>query len=337
MKRPPAVLSPAERRRLKSFVGKFAGKRVLVVGDLMLDEFIRGGVHRISPEAPVPVVQVRSEDYVPGGAGNVARNLASLGAAVAVVGVVGEDAAAERLLSDFQGHGVSVDRVLSDSGRVTSQKCRIIAEHQQVVRFDRESTGPLSPASERSLLARIPEAVASSDAVVLSDYGKGVVTPAVVKAVLAAASRRRLPVTVDPKPENFKLYRRVTCITPNVHEAWAGMRRLPEAGEAALDSLGRSVIAELGCASLLITRGPEGMSLFKRGVRDVVHIPTEAREVFDVTGAGDTVISVLTLGLAAGASIEAAAVIANCAAGIVVAKLGTATVEADELVKALGR
>ncbi|MBI5624868.1 MAG: D-glycero-beta-D-manno-heptose-7-phosphate kinase [Elusimicrobia bacterium] len=333
----PAVLTPAERRKLKGWVERFSGKRVLVVGDLMLDEFIRGGVHRISPEAPVPVVAVRTEDFVPGGAGNVARNVASLGAGVSVLGVVGEDAAASRLLSDFAGHGITVDDVLSDPQRVTSQKCRIIAEHQQVVRFDRETTGPLSPRTERELLARLPAAVAKADAVVLSDYGKGVVTPAVVKAVLSAAGRRRLPVTVDPKPENFKLYRRVTCLTPNIHEAWAGMRRIPEAGQEALDRLGRGILSELGCASLIITRGPAGMSLFKKGSRAVVHIPTEAREVYDVTGAGDTVISVLTLGLASGASIEAAAVIANCAAGIVVAKLGTATVSADELVRALGR
>ncbi|MBI5883065.1 MAG: D-glycero-beta-D-manno-heptose-7-phosphate kinase [Elusimicrobia bacterium] len=337
MKKHPAVLTARERRRLKGYVRQFSGKRVLVVGDLMLDEFIRGAVHRISPEAPVPVVQVRAESYVPGGAGNVARNLAALGAGVVVVGVVGEDAAAERLRSDFAGHGIDVAGLLSDSGRVTSQKCRIIAEHQQVVRFDRETTGPLSGASERELLRRIPAAVDRAHAVVLSDYGKGVVTPAVVKAVLSRAKGRRLPVTVDPKPENFNLYRGVTCLTPNVHEAWAGMRRHPEPGRGALDALGRSILSGLGCASLIITRGPEGMSLFKRGGAGVIHIPTEAREVYDVTGAGDTVISVLTLGLASGASIEAAAVVANCAAGIVVGKLGTATVSSEELIKALAQ
>ncbi|MBI4678486.1 MAG: D-glycero-beta-D-manno-heptose-7-phosphate kinase [Elusimicrobia bacterium] len=332
----PPVLSASERRRLGHYVRQFSRKRILVVGDLMLDQFIRGGVHRISPEAPVPVVQVQSEHFAPGGAGNVARNLASLGASVGIVGVVGDDAAAPRLLSDFSGHGIDVGRVLADPQRVTSQKCRIIAEHQQVVRFDRETTCPLGQVSERALLGRLPEAVAKADAVVISDYGKGVVTPRLLKTVRAAARRRGIPVTVDPKPENFKLYRGVTCLTPNVHEAWAGMRRHAQAGEGALHLLGLSILSELGCGSLIITRGPEGMSLFKRGGR-VIHIPTVAREVYDVTGAGDTVISVLTLGLASGASIEAAAVIANCAAGIVVGKLGTAAVEASELIKALGK
>ncbi|MBI5211091.1 MAG: D-glycero-beta-D-manno-heptose-7-phosphate kinase [Elusimicrobia bacterium] len=335
MRSSSAILPAGERRRLGEYVREFSAKRILVLGDLMLDQFIRGSVHRISPEAPVPVVQVQTEHFVPGGAGNVARNLASLGAGVILVSVVGDDPAASRLLSDFAGHGIRVDHVLTDAHRVTSQKCRIIAEHQQVVRFDRETTGSLGRASEREVLRRLPAALADADAVIISDYGKGLVTPGIARAVIARARAKRIPVTVDPKPENFGLYRHVTCVTPNVHEAWAGMRLHAAPGDEALSALGRSILARLKCSSVIITRGPEGMDIFQKGVR-VTHIPTRAREVYDVTGAGDTVISVLTLGLASGASIAAAAVISNCAAGIVVGKLGTAAVGASELRAALG-
>ncbi|MDD5627873.1 MAG: D-glycero-beta-D-manno-heptose-7-phosphate kinase [Elusimicrobia bacterium] len=326
--------TPAERSRLQGIVDRFSRQRILVVGDLMLDQFIRGGVSRISPEAPVPVVQVRSESFVLGGAGNVAHNLSSLGARVEVVGVIGEDQAGRRLLDDFSARGIATGRMVTEPSRVTSQKCRIIAEHQQVVRFDRESPGPLPAGAERGVLKVLLAALSQTDAVILSDYGKGVVSRKVIAAAIKGAHRRGIPVTVDPKIEHFGLYRGVDCITPNTAEAWAGMRRPPQAGDQPLIELGWGIRSRLRAKSVLITRGPDGMSLFEDGGR-LTHIPTVAQEVFDVTGAGDTVISVLTLGLAAGAPIREAAVLSNYAAGIVVGKLGTAVCTVPELKEAL--
>jgi D-beta-D-heptose 7-phosphate kinase/D-beta-D-heptose 1-phosphate adenosyltransferase len=320
--------------RLHRIVDRFSRQRILVVGDLMLDQFIRGGVSRISPEAPVPVVQVRAESFVLGGAGNVAHNLSALGARVEVVGVVGEDPAGRQLLDDFAALGIGTGRVFADPARVTSQKCRVIAEHQQVVRFDRENPGPLSTGPERAVLKGLRAALPEADAVILSDYGKGVVSRRVIEAAIRGARGRGIPVVVDPKVEHFGLYRGVDCITPNTAEAWSGMRRPPRPGEKALVELGWAIRARLRAKSVLLTRGSDGMSLFEAGGR-LTHIPTVAQEVFDVTGAGDTVISVLTLGLAAGARIREAAVISNHAAGIVVGKLGTAVCTAVELKGAL--
>ncbi len=328
------ALPPAERRELLRTIAAFRGRRVLVVGDLMLDQYIRGSVSRISPEAPVPVVRVTGESFIPGGAGNVVSNLAALGAAVSVVGVVGEDEAGRRLLDHFRAGGADVEGVCVDVERQTTQKCRVVAERQQAVRFDRETVGPPSHATETRLLASLAEELAKADAVILSDYGKGVIGPRLLAAAIPAARRRRLPITVDPKPEHFRKYRGVTCVTPNTAEAWACMRREPRAGQEAIVALGRDILKTLNSRSVLITRGADGMSLFEDGGRQT-HIPTVAREVFDVSGAGDTVISTLTLALAAGASLPRAAVLANQAAGIVVGKLGTATVSPDELSGAL--
>jgi rfaE bifunctional protein kinase chain/domain len=325
---------PAERRELLRTIARFRGRRVLVVGDLMLDQYIRGSVSRISPEAPVPVVRVTGESFIPGGAGNVVSNLAALGAAVSVVGVVGEDEAGRRLLDQFRGRGAAVEGVCVDAERLTTQKCRVVAERQQAVRYDRETTGPLSHATETRLLASLADELAKADAVILSDYGKGVIGPRLLAAAIPAARRRKIPVTVDPKPEHFRKYKGVTCVTPNTSEAWACMRREPVSGQDALVALGQEILKTLKSRSVLITRGADGMSLFEEHGR-VTHIPTVAREVFDVSGAGDTVISTFTLALAAGASLPRAAVLSNQAAGIVVAKLGTATTDPAELSEAL--
>ncbi len=324
----------AERQELLKIVARFQGRRVLVVGDLMLDQYIRGSVSRISPEAPVPVVRVTGESFVPGGAGNVVGNLAALGASVSVVGVVGEDEAGRRLLEQFRGRGAEVEGVCVDVERQTTQKCRVVAERQQAVRYDRETPGPLSHATETRLLASLSEELPKADAVILSDYGKGVISPRLLAVAIAAARRRRVPVTVDPKPEHFRKYRGVTCVTPNTSEAWACMRREPRPGQDAIVALGRDILKTLRSRSALITRGSDGMSLFEDSGR-VTHIPTVAREVFDVSGAGDTVISTLTLALAAGASLPQAARLSNQAAGIVVGKLGTATTDPRELSEAL--
>ena len=326
----------AERKELLRTIARFAGRRVLVVGDLMLDQYVRGAVGRISPEAPVPVVRVTGESTIPGGAGNVVNNLASLGAKVSVLGVVGEDEAGARLVEHFRGRGVNVEGVCVDVERQTTQKCRVIAERQQVVRFDRETSGPLSHSTESRLLASLDVELPRADAVILSDYGKGVINPRVLARAIAAARRRGIPIAVDPKPEHFRLYKGVTCVTPNTSEAWACMRRDAKPGSDAIDALGKDILKVLKSRSVLITRGPDGMSLFEDGGRTrITHIPTRAREVFDVSGAGDTVISTLTLALAAGAPLRRAAALANHAAGIVVAKLGTATTDAEELSRAI--
>lgn len=322
------------RPNLLGLIERFEDTRLLVVGDVMLDQFIRGSCSRISPEAPVPVVQVTQESFMPGGCGNVATNLASLGAKVEVLGLVGDDAAAARLSSEFASKGIGTSRLICDPLRVTSQKCRVVAEHQQVVRFDHETRAPMTPKLEQTLLERLEEALPAAQAVILSDYGKGVVTPKVIKAAISGARKRSIPITVDPKIEHFAQYKGVTCLTPNLNEAWSGMRRTPHGGEAELVKLARDIQKLLRSESVLITRGPEGMTLLEKTGR-LTHIPTVAKEVFDVTGAGDTVISVLTLALACGAGLREAAVLANHAAGIVVGKLGTAVTTVHELKEAL--
>ena len=324
----------AEKLRLRRLLTRLPKTRVVVVGDLMLDQFIRGDVSRISPEAPVPVVHVRAENLMPGGAGNVALNLASLGACADLVGIVGDDPAGRTLLDNLCAQGIDISHVLVDPERVTSQKCRVIAEHQQVVRYDRETPRPLSALAQDALLRGIKAAISRAQAVILSDYGKGVISPRTLKAAMAAAHARAIPVIVDPKIENFGLYRGADCITPNTVEAWAGMGRVSKPGQEPLDDLGWDILKRLKARSVLITRGPDGMSLFESGGR-LTHIPTRAREVYDVTGAGDTVVSVLTLARACRASIRDAAALANYAAGIVVGKLGTASASVAELRKVL--
>ncbi|OGR49831.1 MAG: hypothetical protein A2X40_03005 [Elusimicrobia bacterium GWC2_65_9] len=322
------------RKELLRTLARFHGRRVLVVGDLMLDQYVRGTVGRISPEAPVPVVRVTGETSIPGGAGNVVNNLASLGASVSVVGVIGEDEAGRRLAEQFRSKGVDMEGVCVDVDRQTTQKCRVVAERQQVVRFDRETTGPLSHATQTRLLAGLAEELPRTEAVIFSDYGKGVIGPRLLALAIGAANRRKIPLTVDPKPEHFRSYKGVTCVTPNTAEAWACMRREPKPGQDALVALGREILRMLRSRSALITRGAEGMSLFEADGK-VTHIPTVAREVFDVSGAGDTVIAAFTLALAAGAPLDRAASLANHAAGIVVGKLGTAVTDCAELSEAV--
>ena len=324
----------ASAKRLTTLVGQFDGKRIVVLGDLMLDHFIRGKVSRISPEAPVPVVQVASESYMPGGAGNVCSNLAALGAVVHPVSLIGTDEACHRLLAALGAQGVKTESILTDSERPTTQKCRIIAEHQQIVRYDREDSRAIGASTQARLASMVDSLASEADAIIISDYGKGVVTPLVLARALRAARKHGIPITVDPTVEHFRRYRGVDCITPNASEAWGGMRLLPQDGEDAVRGLGKRILSTLRSRSVLITRGEKGMTLFERPSR-ITHIPAQAREVFDVTGAGDTVISVLTLALGCGGSLIESATLANLAAGIVVGKLGTATVTAAELKAAL--
>ena len=323
------TLSP---RRARALLRAMRGRRVLVLGDVMLDQFLWGRVARISPEAPVPVVEITSETFHLGGAANVAGNVRALGGEAVVAGVVGDDPAGARVRAALAQAGIEDALAVSDTGRPTTVKTRIIAHHQQVVRADREAADDVAGTLERSLLERVRAALPSCSAVILSDYHKGVVTPAVMKALMAAARRRGLPVLVDPKVGHFALYRRVALVTPNQSEAEqaTGVRIRSEAD---VTRAGETILRRLRCEGALITRGEQGMALFEPGRRPV-HIPTAAREVFDVTGAGDTVIATLGLARCAGASLPDAARLANLAAGVVVGKLGTATAAPEEVTAA---
>lgn len=321
------------RERAKDLIGGFSGRAVAVLGDMMLDEFIWGRVRRISPEAPVPVVEVERHTLALGGAGNVASNLKALGAAPLPIGVVGDDDDARRLRSVFRAAGVSTESLVVDPARPTTLKTRIIAHNQQVVRADRENRAPISTQVEDGLADLFLQQVGAIDALVISDYNKGLLTPGLLSRVLGAARERGLTVCLDPKMRSFAHYQPVTVITPNHQEA-AEAAGVSIEDESSLIEAGRRILRSTDCRAVLVTRGEEGMTLFTDG-DEVTHIPTVAREVYDVTGAGDTVIATLTLALAAGASLVEAAVLANHAAGVVVGKVGTATVSREELLAAL--
>ncbi len=318
----------------KPLVERFSRIKVLVIGDLMLDHFIWGTVARISPEAPVPVVDVSRETEMPGGAGNVAVNMASLGAEVFLMGTLGQDQAAGRLQALFQRSQIHSEYAVTIPERPTTVKTRIVAHNQQVVRFDREVRGELGPITRRQLWAHIEKLFPEIHGVVLSDYGKGVINRGLIKDIVRLACRRKIPIMVDPKIENFSFYSEVTCITPNLKEAMEGANVRQVRSEEDVENLGAQILKLLKSESVLITRGERGMSLFEKK-KPPVHIPTRAREVYDVTGAGDTVVGTMALALAAGAPLRTAAELANFAAGIVVGKVGTATVTREELLESI--
>lgn len=301
---------------------------VVVLGDLMLDEFVWGDVTRISPEAPVPVVDVRRESVHLGGAANVLANLVALGAKGTVVGVVGNDPAGRRLRIDLNELGAQDRYLIVDESRPSTTKTRIIAHSQLVVRADRESRVPVQPDIEEQIVSRLKEALDHADAFVVSDYDKGVVTQGVLRQILPFAYER-VPVLIDPKIRNFNFYRPATLITPNHLEALR-MSDLEDHSDDGSHHAARVIREKLGCDAVLITRGDRGMMLLK-GDGDAVYVETAAREVYDVTGAGDTVIAALAAALASGATMVEAASLANHAAGIVVGKIGTATASAEEL------
>jgi D-beta-D-heptose 7-phosphate kinase/D-beta-D-heptose 1-phosphate adenosyltransferase len=318
--------------RLVRLVRRFPRVRLLVVGDLMLDQFVWGKVSRISPEAPVPVVHVSGESFHLGGAANVAANVRALGGRAGVVGVVGADSAGTRVLRDLRSIGASVGGVIRSRGQATTQKIRILADQQQVVRLDREQPS-IDERLARAVAERVRRAAGSVDGIVVSDYGKGVITGALL-AALAGRNGRRPMLFIDPKKGNFAHYAGATLLKPNL-EAAAAASGIEIVDEGSLERAGERLLELWQSDAVLISRGEEGMTLF-RAKAGMQHFPTAAREVFDVTGAGDTVLSTAALALGAGASFEEAAVLANQAAGIVVAKLGTAAVSAKELVAALG-
>jgi D-beta-D-heptose 7-phosphate kinase/D-beta-D-heptose 1-phosphate adenosyltransferase len=309
------------------------GRRVLVLGDVMLDEFIWGRVARISPEAPVPVVLVTGESFHLGGAGNVAANVGSLGGTAVLAGAIGSDDAGRKIQDSLQGAGIASCLLTADTGRPTTVKTRVIAHSQQVVRTDREEASDLPPRTERALVEAVRRELKSAEALVISDYQKGTVTAGLLRKIVPLARRRRIPVLVDPKVRHFRLYRGVNLVTPNqVETEQATGLRIED--EGSLAAAGRRILTLLACRAALVTRGEHGMSLFERG-EEPVHVPAAAREVFDVTGAGDSVIATMALAISAGATLPQAAVLANGAAGVVVGKVGTAQATPDELLIAL--
>jgi rfaE bifunctional protein kinase chain/domain len=311
------------------FIPKLKNARVMVIGDLMVDEYIWGSVSRISPEAPVPVVSVTSESLRLGGAGNVLNNIYTLGGKVMLGGVVGNDDMGRKVLQDLHKMGADTQGVAVEPDWITTVKTRIIAHHQQVVRYDREVVRVIRPEPLKKILTVLEERIHELDAVLISDYGKGVVCPEMVEAVRSITLGAGKILTVDPKVQNVHLFQKFTVITPNHHEAAQATGRWIQTEED-LVSVGRQLLERLQAKSILITRGEKGMSLFQ-DTGDITHIPTMAKEVFDVTGAGDTVISVLTMAMAVGADVKQAAALSNYAAGIVVGEVGTATLKSSEL------
>jgi rfaE bifunctional protein kinase chain/domain len=309
-----------------------SGRKVVVLGDVMLDEFVWGDVTRISPEAPVPVVDIRQESVHLGGAANVLANLVALGASASVVGVVGNDSAGSRLRESLrQVSSIQKDDYLViDEHRPSTTKTRIIAHNQLVVRADRELRTPVNGQTEKRIIEALKAALEDADALIISDYDKGVVTPSILGAILPLAYER-IPVLVDPKLRNFSAYRPATLITPNHHEALR-MTNLESDTDDELHRASRSIREQLKCDAVLITRGDRGMMLLE-GDGEPVYVATAAREVYDVTGAGDTVIATLAAALATDARLLEAAILANHAAGIVVGKVGTATASAAELIE----
>lgn len=321
-------------KQLIPLLEKFKGKKVVVVGDIMLDKYIWGEVSRISPEAPVQVVHVQKESFSPGGAANVATNAASLKGEVHMVGMTGDDVEREILLTELKTNNVNTDGVFSDKDKPTIMKMRVMGRSQQLLRVDYEKKEHLCPDVEQKIREHLDKIIKESDVVIISDYAKGVVSEKVIKFVIDESKRHGKPVVVDPKPQNKERYKGATLITPNHAEAcqMAGVEidndeRIHKIGEALMDELDTSI---------LLTRGEKGMSVFDEG-KDVVTISTKAKEVYDVTGAGDTVVATAALALAAGASTKEAAILANHAAGIKVGKIGTSSITVKELADSLSQ
>jgi D-beta-D-heptose 7-phosphate kinase/D-beta-D-heptose 1-phosphate adenosyltransferase len=323
-------MSQLTKTRAAEILQNLRDRYVLVLGDVMLDEFVWGDVTRISPEAPVPVVDVRRESIHLGGAANVLANLVALGARGSVVGVVGNDAAGRRLQTGLSDLGMQDQYLLVDDSRPSTTKTRIIAHSQLVVRADRESRNPVTGKLEEKIVSCLKDALKQADAFVVSDYDKGVVTPGILREILPVAYEQ-VPVLIDPKLRNFSSYRPATLVTPNHLEALR-MSDTEDHSDDGSHHAAKVIREKLGCDAVLITRGDRGMMLLE-GDGPPVYVETAAREVYDVTGAGDTVIAALASALASGATMVEAASFANHAAGIVVGKVGTATASAEELIQ----
>ncbi len=320
------------KERAHELIDNFSRAMVLVVGDIMIDHFIWGKVSRISPEAPVPVVDVQKEDLMLGGCANVLNNIQAIGGRVAGTGIVGDDEMGDRLFKEFRQMGIDTDGLVVEPQRPTTLKTRIVAHGQQVVRFDRESREAVAEESITKIISYVEKMCEKVGAIVISDYNKGVITKLLLDGIRRVIPAGKLTVCVDPKRDDFSLYRGFDIITPNLQEACRAVA-MEIRNEEELCQAGKTILDGFAFQAVLITRGEEGISLFEKNSRRIAHttFPAEAKEVFDVTGAGDTVIGVFALAMAAGATFKEAAVLANHAAGIVVGKVGTATVSQEEL------
>jgi rfaE bifunctional protein kinase chain/domain len=318
---------------LEKILKGFAKVNILVIGDIMMDRFIWGKVSRISPEAPVPVVLVEKETFLLGGAANVVNNIHSLGGKVSLCGVVGDDETGQKIINKLTEMGIGIHGIFLEQGRQTTVKTRIIAHQQQLVRIDRETTDHLSGSTFRNLSEFLKRNVEGFHGIILSDYGKGLLTRELIRSTIRRAREAKKFVLADPKLKNFFLYKGATVVTPNTAEASVASG-IPIDDFSSLRKAGKILLKRLRCDVLVITRGEEGMAIFEPHQEPLL-VPTVAKEVYDVTGAGDTVIGTMALALGAGAKVIDAANLANFAAGIVVAKVGTATVHQEELMKVI--
>jgi rfaE bifunctional protein kinase chain/domain len=317
------------KTKILRLLSNFSKSRVMVLGDVMLDRYLWGNVDRISPEAPVPVVSVTRETTSLGGAANVAANVRALGAEVILLGVVGKDITAELFKSNLAENDLRASGLLVDEDRPTTVKTRIVAHNQQVARIDRESTGEISAALVEQMIQKVTKSAKDIDGIIISDYGKGVITYELLSAVIPLAREEGIFIAVDPKEVHFMNYREVSVITPNHHEAgFISGKKITS--EAVLADVGWNLMDLLSLESLLITRGEKGMALFEKN-RALTLIPARAKTVYDVTGAGDTVIATLAVARTAGANMQEAAIFANAAAGLAVAQFGTARITRNEL------
>ncbi len=323
------ILSAVDPSELLSLIGELQNKKIVVVGDVMLDVYMKGSVARISPEAPIPVVEINEKDKkMPGGAANVACNITALGGKSSIIGVMGRDLAGRELVQQLKRRKVDTKGMLALADRPTTEKTRVIANTQQVVRIDREVKTPLDEKQQSQVIRKAIDSIADADGVIFEDYNKGLLTSKVIAKTVAFAKSHKKIITVDPKFHNFFEFKGVTVMKPNMKEVTEALGT--EAVGQTFETIGFKVMKRLGAKSVVLTRSEHGMTIFEAGLPPRT-IPTVAREVYDVSGAGDTVIATLTLALAAGASLLQAATLANYAAGIEVEKLGVATVSADEL------
>ncbi|MFQ5900035.1 MAG: D-glycero-beta-D-manno-heptose-7-phosphate kinase [Thermodesulfobacteriota bacterium] len=327
------MLKILDRRKGNRLIKAFKKTRILVIGDIILDHFIWGNVQRISPEAPVPVVEVTSENMMLGGAVNVVNNIHSLGGEVYIGGIVGRDEDGKKVIEELKERGISTNGIVLEDGRPTSIKTRIIAHNQQVVRFDKEKKGEISAKALKAILDYAKGMADEVNVLIISDYAKGVISRELVKELIALYRENGRVVVIDPKVKHINFYKGATVITPNTFEA-SKASGIDIEDDDSLERSGRHLLETLSSEAVLITRGEHGMALFEK-TGDVTFIPTVAHDVYDVTGAGDTVIGVFALALASGTGYKEAAVLANYAAGVVVGEVGTAVVRPEELFDAI--
>ena len=321
-----------DKEKLLKIIEQFSNKKILVIGDVMLDKYIWGEVSRVSPEAPVQVVKVDKESYAPGGAANVASNVASLDGTTYMIGLVGDDSANKMLISELKSRQINTEGMVEDKKRPTIQKVRVIGKGQQLLRFDYEEKAYLEEDMEKKILDFVLKRIQNIDAIIISDYAKGIITKNLAEQLIKLANEKKKVIVIDPKPKHKDFYKNATLITPNNDEA-CEMLNVEEKDDNALINVGKKLLEDLN-SPLIITRGEKGMAIFEKN-SEITNIPTKAKEVYDIVGAGDTVVATLALALASNATLKEAATIANYAAGVTVGKVGTSTTTIEEIKKTL--